>query len=416
MPKNSTAEDRTQFILTAYSGGFAHVIETRFIPPLTDDMVVHYYDVPKLIEADSVMVSGLNISEQSFSFIPDKQSFLNRIVGREILVGFPEAEREFILLNAAGGLIGVDQNGHIVTNLKGEVRLSDPEGFHFSPTLIWQVEEQTASTLTLSYLTGGVSWEADYNLMLKGSTFSLQSWATVRNDSGMDAVNMELRLLAGTVNRAFSLRPMEFSMAAKMPEQQAFSDYHLYTYPEIVTIPDQSQKQLQLISAQHAAYDTIYEVREGKRHPSVVIEFMNSEGNALGIPLPGGQVKVFKEEKGKFAFIGEASIGHTAVGEKVKLAIGEAFDITIFSGDINRYVKDGFEYEVMLYEIRNQKDEAANMLIRHIPDGVIWTVEESSHPWERKNNEILIRLTVPPKTNQDVKFTIKYDRSLEKRH
>ncbi|MFC4410805.1 DUF4139 domain-containing protein [Chungangia koreensis] len=416
MPTNVTAAEKTKLQLTLYQGGFAHISETRFIPPLTEDLIVHYHDIPKLIEADSTIVIGLDISEQSFAFIPDKQALLNRIEGREIMVYTPETgeERVFILLNANGGLIVGDTEGKVIVDPKGEVQLSNSIGLPFSPTLIWQVERQTSPTLQLTYLTGGFSWEADYVVMIKGNQFAMRSWATIRNDSGMDVMNTELRLMAGTVNRAVSLRTMEFS-AAKLPTEQSFADFHLYTYPMRVSILDQQQKHFQLISTDHSGFETIYEVREGQRHPSITIVFKNTEKNGLGIPLPAGQVKVYKEENGVSAFIGEDSIGHTAVNETVKLTTGEAFDITVYSGDVDRYVRDGFEYEVMLYEIRNQKDEAVEILIRHIPDKVLWTVEESSHPWERKGNEIQIRLTIPANTNQDVKFTIKYDRSVENR-
>lgn len=416
MPTNVTAADRTDLQLTLYQGGFAHISETRFIPPLSEDLVVYYYDIPKLIEADSSIVIGLDISQQSYAFIPDKQTFLNRIEGREVVVYNPETgeKRTFKLLNAIGGLVLRDFEGKVVVDPEGEIQLTNTKGLHFSPTLIWQVERQTGPSLQLSYLSGGFSWEADYVVMIKGNRFAMRSWATIRNDSGMDVINTVLRLMAGTVNRSVSLRTMEFS-AAKLPTEQSFSDFHLYTYPMKVSIRDQQQKQLQLISSDSTAFETIYEVREGRRHPSITLVFKNTEKNGLGIPLPAGQVKVYKEEAGVSAFIGEDSIGHTDVNETVKLSTGEAFDITVYSGDVDRFVRDGFEYEVMLYEIRNQKDEAAEILIRHVPDRIVWTVEESSHPWERKDNEIQIRLTVPAKTNQDVKFTIKYDRSVENR-
>lgn len=416
MPINLTAELRERMSLTVYQNGFGHINERRSIPRLAEDLLIYYRDVPRLIEADSVIVKGLKVTEQSFEFIADKQSFLDRISGKEIILYYSETKEERIvrLLNARGGLIVKEREGKIVVDPIGEIQLPNATGLHFTPTLIWQVVQQTASSLELSYLSAGFSWEADYILLVTGNRFAMQSWATVRNHSGMDIRSAELRLVAGTVNRSF-MRTMEFS-AAKMPAEQSFADYHLYTYPTTVTVEDQQQKQFQLVSSEDSSYDTIYEVRKGQRHPTIVLKFLNREENELGIPLPAGQVKVLKEENGVTAFIGEDSIPHTAVNEAVELRIGEAFDLTVYSGDINRFVQDGFEYEVMLYEIRNQKDEAAQLLIRHIPNGAIWTVEESSHQWERRDNEIQIQVTVPAKTNQDVKFTIKYDRSADRRN
>ncbi|MET1014208.1 MAG: DUF4139 domain-containing protein, partial [Paenisporosarcina sp.] len=45
--------------LTVYNDGFALVQEVRMIPPLTDDQLVYYLDVPQQIETNSLQVKGL---------------------------------------------------------------------------------------------------------------------------------------------------------------------------------------------------------------------------------------------------------------------------------------------------------------------------------------------------------------------
>jgi hypothetical protein len=60
-----------------------------------------------------------------------------------------------------------------------------------------------------------------------------------------------------------------------------------------------------------------------------MIRFNNSGSYGLGMPLPAGTVRVFKEDIAdrSLEFIGEDAIGHTPVKENVTLTIGSAFDI-----------------------------------------------------------------------------------------
>ena len=56
----------------------------------------------------------------------------------------------------------------------------------------------------------------------------------------------------------------------------------------------------------------------------------NTKENKLGIPLPKGTVRVFKEDSadGSLEFIGEDSIDHTPKDENITLTTGNAFDIS----------------------------------------------------------------------------------------
>ena len=60
------------------------------------------------------------------------------------------------------------------------------------------------------------------------------------------------------------------------------------------------------------------------------IQFNNSEDVGLGIPLPKGTVRVFKEDEddNSLEFVGEDSIDHTPKNENITLNTGNAFDIT----------------------------------------------------------------------------------------
>ena len=69
---------------------------------------------------------------------------------------------------------------------------------------------------------------------------------------------------------------------------------------------------------------------EQKLKASNKIEISNTESNKLGIPMPKGIVRVFKEDSadGSLEFIGEDRIDHTPKDENITLNTGNAFDIS----------------------------------------------------------------------------------------
>ena len=60
------------------------------------------------------------------------------------------------------------------------------------------------------------------------------------------------------------------------------------------------------------------------------IQISNKKTNKLGMALPKGTVRVFKEDSadGSLEFLGEDSIDHTPKDENVTLGTGNAFDIS----------------------------------------------------------------------------------------
>ncbi|PIV22448.1 MAG: hypothetical protein COS40_05845 [Deltaproteobacteria bacterium CG03_land_8_20_14_0_80_45_14] len=65
-----------------------------------------------------------------------------------------------------------------------------------------------------------------------------------------------------------------------------------------------------------------------KQKVRVFHELGNARKNNLGIPLPGGTLRISNKEDGdgNLQFIGEDRIDHTPKDEKLKIKIGEAFD------------------------------------------------------------------------------------------
>ena len=73
------------------------------------------------------------------------------------------------------------------------------------PTLNWLLQSDKPGKFDaeVSYITGGFTWEADYNLVSpeKGDTVDLIGWVTMNNQSGKTFRDAKIKLMAGDVNK-----------------------------------------------------------------------------------------------------------------------------------------------------------------------------------------------------------------------
>jgi hypothetical protein len=204
----------------------------------------------------------------------------------------------------------------------------------------------------ITYLTQGMSWNADYVFVIdeNDAKGDLTGWVTLSNNSGTSYDDAELKLVAGDVNIA---PPADMAMpmggatraaaTANRPQfqEEGFFEYHLYTLGRPTTVRDNEQKQVTLLEGHGIKIDkklffrgTEYywqsEMPEPIRNQkvSVYLEVKNAETNGLGMPLPRGTVRVYKADKsGAKQFVGEDNIDHTPRDEKIRVKMGEAFDV-----------------------------------------------------------------------------------------
>jgi len=124
-------------------------------------------------------------------------------------------------------------------------------------------------------------------------------------------------------------------------------------------------------------------------------------------PLPGGTVRLFQADSaGRAQLVGEALMEHTAAGEDVRLAAGNAFDLTarrVQTSYVTR--RDSTkaagvrtiataEYRVNL---RNATDSVATVEVREERGGE-WSVLQSSVPAEKVSSTVTrFRVKVPPR-------------------
>jgi hypothetical protein len=203
-------------------------------------------------------------------------------------------------------------------------------------------------------------------------------------------------------------------------KEESFFEYHLYTLDRATTIRDNETKQMILFSAPRVPVNKLFifkgpphfywarvEPRGQKQKVGVFLELLNRSENRLGTPLPRGTVRVYKEDRDKtLQFAGEDRIDHTAKNEKVKIKIGEAFDVVGERIQTDYKHPDAKIYEVAFeVSLRNQKSEDIKVLVEEAIPGD-WEMLSHTHPYEKVQAN-LIRFQVPIGKNEEVKVRYK---------
>jgi len=429
----TSVEDQVDVALTAYNDGLGLVRDTRELTLPTGELFLDFRDVAERIKPETVSLQSLaserslTVFEQNYEYdLMSPSKLKEKYVGEMVKLqsfsekdGFETVDARLLSVNE-GPIYEVD--GEIYLGHPGQVVLPDvPEDLRATPTLVWLLDNALSNQeLELTYLTEGISWKADYviNLARDDRSMDLTGWITLDNRSGATYENAELKLVAGDVHRVERRpepREMRMMMDAAVAEraapaeQEAFAEYHLYTIPRRTTIRQNQQKQVLLLEADNIVSDKHYELhapshffrqRVGTQRdlrPEVYIEFANEEGNNLGMPLPGGIMRVYQEDSaGMPQFAGEDRIDHTPRDEDVRLKIGSAFDVladrvqTDFTRVSDRVTESSFEIT-----LRNHKDADVTVDVVENLQGD-WEILDSSHNYEQRDaRTALFSLDVP---------------------
>jgi hypothetical protein len=445
-PLASTLKDQDSVSLTIYNSNVGLVKDIRFIDLKPGIFELKFMDVAAKIDPTTVHVkslideSSLNVLEQNYEYdLLSPQKLLEKFVGQKVQLAtlHPETKKEEIvdavLLSTQGGNI-FQIGDKISIGHPGRILLSRiPENLMAQPTLVWLLENRISKSqkVEASYLTSGINWRADYVVVLNPSDTSagLTGWVTIDNKSGTSYQNALLKLVAGDINRVQPevRKDSRVARAAAMEaspqfKEEAFFEYHLYTLNRKTTVKDNQTKQMVLLDANQVPVKKLFVFsgspqyyyyrydQRGKQKVGVFLELENREGNNLGMPLPKGIVRVYKEDKdGSLQFVGEDQIDHTPKDEKFKLKIGEAFDVI---GE--RVQTDYRQISPNLYEVgfdvsvRNHKQENVNVFVEEPVPGD-WEMLSNTHPYDKLSAH-LIRFNVPVAKDQEVKvrYRIRY--------
>ena len=142
----------------------------------------------------------------------------------------------------------------------------------------------------------------------------------------------------------------------------------------------------------------------------VRVNFKNSKSTGLGMPLPKGKIRVYKQDSdGQLQFVGEDEIDHTKEDADVDLFLGNAFDITGERVQLERQeISKGISREQYKVTLENAKDTAVQVKVKDYFYGS-WTISQSSLPIEKKSStQAQYIVNVPAKGKAEATYTVEY--------
>jgi hypothetical protein len=421
-----TLRDQEGISVTVYNEDLALVRDRRRVLLRKGDNRLAWEEVSSKMQPETALLSiqgnppGFNVIEQNFDFdLLTPQKLLEKYIGRTVQVvktnpatGVESSEKAKVLATSEGVVLKIGDR--IETGMPGRLVYPEiPPDLRDRPTLVLLVQSSAEGPryLELNYLTTGLSWRADYTaeLIPEENRINLSAWASLTNRSGIDYRSAEVQLVAGKVNRVAPQQPRpvmyEAALAKSAPpmaEENIF-EYHLYTLVRPLSLQDNQSKQVALMEAADIPVVREYLLRGadyyyrnssqnlgGNTAIGVFLEFRNDSKAGLGQPLPAGVFRVYqKEPEGNARFVGEDRLEHTPKGGKVRVRLGEAFDVTAErrqtefkklagTGRFN-YVFES-AYRIVL---KNSKKEPVTVKVEEPIPGD-WEMIDENHPHEKK--------------------------------
>jgi hypothetical protein len=406
--------------VTVYNDNFAVVKERR---PIVFDKglnTIKFTDVASSIDPTSVSFQCLSspgkvaVLEQNYEYdLVSTSSLLNRYLDRTVNVSIKGSGADKGT-QANGLLMAARENNLILKNDSGRLEIISegsvenisleqlPEDLVTRPTLIWLAQSETAGkeNCQVTYTTSDIGWKADYTAVLNAAdnALDISGWVTIDNKSGASYKDATIKLIAGDVRRVEEIQPprmmvykdVRMAAAGAAFEEKPFMGYHIYILGRTSTINNNQTKQIEFITpAQNVPAKKIYLYERSKNDKKVQMkfEFENKRENGLGIALPKGKVRVLKKDTDdSLEFVGEDLIDHTPKNEKLSLYIGDDFDIAVEYKLLDSKVATRTRWEKHSIELRNRKDSPVTIFVdEKFPSWVNWKVEESSHPYVKKD-------------------------------
>ncbi|MEG3641398.1 DUF4139 domain-containing protein [Magnetococcus sp. PR-3] len=407
-----TVKDRKQVSITVYNSNLALVRDQRQVVLPDGVSTLAWQEVSTKMRPETALLrsvdaySAVTVMEQNYHFdLLTPRKLLEKFTGKQVRVvkthpttGVEQVESAKILSTHGGGVV-LRVGDRIETSIPGRIIFPDiPKDIRDRPTLTLMLSNPKAGkrAVSLNYLTGGLSWQANYvgQLNQAGDQMDLSGWVTLTNRSGAAYKKAQFQLISGTPNQVAQPRPMHamakggrmerMMMADAAPAfaQEALFEYHLYTLERPATLLENQSKQLALFDSARVAvkkelvlqgHPALHKglVAARRYKPTTYLVFINNKEANLGMPLPKGVVRLYTADaKGRAQFIGEDRIGHTAQKSKVRLKLGTAYDIsakrrrTEFEIIPKHLLSQGAveaAYEVV---IQNSKSEAVTVLIK----------------------------------------------------
>jgi hypothetical protein len=433
--------EQSNLAVTIYNQNLALVQDTRQINLPAGRSRQEFPNVSGQISPETVTLSGqgVGIVEQNFDFdLLSPSKLMEKAVGEEITLlrtnpatGAETRERARVLAVNGGVVLQIGNRIEVLRDDGLPVRaIFDrvPENLRARPTLSVTLESARAGArpVTLSYLTPGMSWKADYVTLFDEAAgkIDVQGWVTLTNTTGTTFDNADTLLVAGQIggggynpyDRGYRPPPPPGNRpGTETPSRESLGDFYLYPLKERTTIANQQTKQVSFLDVAGAAGRRAYVFRNSwlgtmdqAASADTVLQFSSSRDQGLGDALPAGTVRVYmKDSRGRAQFIGENQIGHTPMGSDVAITTGQAFDVKVQPVVEKRErVSSGRWRTTMRYTLTNARPQAVTVdLVQMGLWGDVRIAEESLKSTRRSADEALWRVTVPANGESTVTAT-----------
>ncbi len=443
----TSAADQTDLCVTIYSQDMALVKERRSVTLPGGEVTLAIRDVSGRIIPETALLDAddLQVLEQNFEFdLLSPESILKKFTGKTIKIVREKSDTaqeetlEAKVLSSHNGIVLQTATG-IETGMPGRLVFPHiPANLRTRPTLTMTVQSNQTKNrdLTLSYLTRGLAWKADYVAELNpdDDRLNLGAWVTLINTSSTDYTHARLQLVAGDIHLAPEqqfTRAKALTMAAPAMNEDGFVqeqmfEYHLYTLGRRTTLNNNQTKQVALLQAENIPCQKEYRVSgnglwfarnmaDGVQRPKVevMLTLDNRKASHLGMPLPKGIVRVYKADtRGMLQFAGEDRIDHTPEHGRLTLKLGNAFDITTEKRqtDFRKLPstgRDAYRFQSSHdLRIMNAKKVPVTVKIYESMAGD-WRIQKESHPHKQETaHQALWEIQVPPEYQTTLTYTV----------
>lgn len=441
------AVQRKELNLTVYNENLALVREIRIIPIKKGKNVITIDEIPSGIEPTSIHFKSLvapnrvKILEQNYEFdLVSSDKLLGKYLGEKISIKTEKGDLyQGYLMSFDKGTLVISEKAKggettlIERKTVQEIKFPElPEGLKTKPVLVWLLKSDLSGKhdSEISYLTTGISWKIDYVSVVSGDdkNLDLTGWVSIDNKSGATYPKAKLKLIAGDVHRVkpkIAPRKAVRMAMAKVDavegfEEKVFFEYHLYTLGRQVTIKDKQIKQIELLSASNIPAEKIYifeapvgywRRQEDSKKIKVMMEIKNTKKNNLGMALPKGLMRIYKKDTDdSLQFIGEDKIDHTPKDEKIRVYLGNAFDLVgerkkISHEKTKKYITENYEIS-----LRNHKKEKVVIVVKEHFYGD-WEIKDSNYKTEKKDAYTAeFKIPVKPGEENILRYTVEIKR------
>jgi hypothetical protein len=392
------AADRALSV-TIYNDDLALIQDRRDIDVKDGRQRIEFQDVSAQIRPETVSLSAADISivEQNFDFdLLTPTKLMEKAVGQEVTIvrvnpatGAETREQALVLATNGGVVLKIGQRIEVLRDDGLPVRVifnKVPDNLRARPTLSVSIIGAHAGSrrATLSYLTPGLGWKADYVALYNESDgkIDVQGWVTLTNSSGTTYDNAQTLLVAGSPGQvngdSNNYRPPIRRATLQKPgtesgSRERLGDYYLYPLAERTTIANLQTKQVSFLDVHGVPAEHGYEFRnrwlgtaEMPLSAQSIYSFSTSAHAGLGDQLPAGTLRFYmRDKRGDPQFIGESRIDHTPMGSTLSLATGDAFDVKVHAIVDKRTRLSVYDWQTdMRYELTNALPRAVTVKLR----------------------------------------------------